>query len=283
MKNAYPPFGGDPSAPSVIAFNELNFTASETNLDVVFATGKDDYRKVYQYQEIYGYNYLVNNYTWFDGNQTKWEWRSPWAEKDYFYGTSAKIFAPYQFEANNMSLLITQVQRYGSNSFYDDTVKTERYGIDLYKSFLNKYIGEVAPHNDKYYQTIPNVFNVSSIYGLPLYVTKNHFMNCTDWLEKVDIFNEDKSIQYKSISQWDDTFILVEVPLPLFSPTLASASSPSSISRITTSTSLTNFTPTLSTPSSPSSPSLGAATSQKASSTNSTTHLLWLSMPRVQW
>jgi hypothetical protein len=28
VKNAYPPFGGDPSAPSVIAFNELNFTAS---------------------------------------------------------------------------------------------------------------------------------------------------------------------------------------------------------------------------------------------------------------
>ena len=34
---------------------------------------------------------------------------------------------------------------------------------------------------------MPNVFNVSSIYGIPLYVTKNHFMNCTEWLEKVDI------------------------------------------------------------------------------------------------
>lgn len=52
----------------------------------------------------------------------------------------------------------------------------------------------------KYYQTMPNVFNVSSIYGLPLYITKNHFMNCTNWLELVDIYNEDYSILYKEIS-----------------------------------------------------------------------------------
>lgn len=26
VKNAYPPFGGDPSAPSIIAFNDLNLT-----------------------------------------------------------------------------------------------------------------------------------------------------------------------------------------------------------------------------------------------------------------
>lgn len=76
---------------------------------------------------------------------------------------------------------------------------------------MSPYIGEVAPHNDKYYQTLENVFNVSSIYGLPLYITKNHFMNCTQWLEKVDIYGEGMSTPYKEISHWDDTFILVEV------------------------------------------------------------------------
>jgi len=48
VKNAYPPFGGDPSAPSIIALNELNFTKEEASMSIVFKTGKDDYRNVYQ-------------------------------------------------------------------------------------------------------------------------------------------------------------------------------------------------------------------------------------------
>lgn len=97
IKNQYAPFGGDPSAPSVIAFNDLNFTKEEATQTIVFKTGKADYRDVYQNYEINGYRYLVNNYVRFDGNKTVSEWKSPWAEKDYFYGTTAKIFAPNQF------------------------------------------------------------------------------------------------------------------------------------------------------------------------------------------
>jgi hypothetical protein len=117
VKNAYPPFGGDPSAPSVINFNDLNITEAEADQTIVFKTGKGDYRDVYQNYEINGYKYLVNKYASFNGNKTVEEWKSPWAKKDYFYGTTAKIFAPNQFEANNLSLLIPQVQRYGSNYF----------------------------------------------------------------------------------------------------------------------------------------------------------------------
>jgi hypothetical protein len=97
IKNTYPPFGGDPSAPSVIALNDLNLTNEESTQTIVFKTGKDDFRNVYQNYEINGYRYLVNNYTWFTGNETKFGWKSPWAEEDYFYGTTAKIFAPNQF------------------------------------------------------------------------------------------------------------------------------------------------------------------------------------------
>lgn len=75
--------------------------------------------------------------------------------------------------------------------------------MELYKGYLNSRIGELSKANDKYYQTIPNVFNSTSIYGLPLYITKNHFMNATEWLDKVDIYNEDHSILYKKISNWD--------------------------------------------------------------------------------
>jgi hypothetical protein len=97
IKNEYPPFGGDPSAPSVIALNDLNLTESEASTTIVFKTGKDNFRDVYQNYEINGYRYSVNNYSWFDGNTTRWAWMSPWTENDYFYGTTAKIFAPNQF------------------------------------------------------------------------------------------------------------------------------------------------------------------------------------------
>ena len=70
-----------------------------------------------------------------------WEWRSPWAEDDYFYGTTAKIFAPDQFEANNLSLLIPQVQRYESNFCDNETEEVERDGMTLYKGLLNARIG----------------------------------------------------------------------------------------------------------------------------------------------
>ena len=57
-------------------------------------------------------------------------------------------------------------------------------------SFLNGRLGILSPDNvRKYYQTLESVFNVTSIYGFPLYLTKNHFMNCTEWLDKVDIYN----------------------------------------------------------------------------------------------
>ena len=40
IKETYPPFGGDPSAPSVIALNDLNLTQAESNQIFVFETGK---------------------------------------------------------------------------------------------------------------------------------------------------------------------------------------------------------------------------------------------------
>jgi hypothetical protein len=78
VRTAYPPFGGDPSAPSQIAFNDLNLTKEEASDIFIFHTGKDDFRNVYQNYEINGHKYLVNNYSKFDGNRTSWEWKTPW-------------------------------------------------------------------------------------------------------------------------------------------------------------------------------------------------------------
>lgn len=113
----------------------------------------------------------------------------------------------------------------------------------------------VAPQNDKYYQTLPNVFNVSSIYGLPLYITKNHFMNATEWLDKVVIYNEDHSIHYQQVSKWDETFILVEVHHILCSHTQEFPSKAAYISRTIITTTKTHSTNTPKMSSFPSSPS----------------------------
>ena len=99
---------------------------------------------------------------------------------------------------------------------------------------LTSAIGEVSQENAKYYQTIPNVFNVSSIYGMPLYVTKNHFLNATEWLQRVDIYNEDKSIHFTEVSEYDDSFVIVEVPLHLYSRIRAPPSRAASSCKIIT-------------------------------------------------
>lgn len=49
VKHTYPPFGGDPSAPSVIALNDLNLTRDSEELQtIVFKTGKGNFADVYQ-------------------------------------------------------------------------------------------------------------------------------------------------------------------------------------------------------------------------------------------
>jgi len=67
-----------------------------------------------QYSKINGLTYLTNNYTRFDGNKTYSVLESPWAEKDYFYGTTGKSFAPDQPNTKNASILVPNIQRYGS-------------------------------------------------------------------------------------------------------------------------------------------------------------------------
>ena len=88
---------------------------------------------------------------------------------------------------------------------------------------------------------------MSSIYGLPLYVTKNHFMNCTEWLEKVDIYSEDMEIKYEEVSHWDDTFVIIEVHVFIYSLTRELLSKVVSTCRIITTISRTNSIPILST------------------------------------
>ncbi len=85
-------------------------------------------------------------------------------------------------------------------------------------------------------------------------------MNATEWLDRVDIFNEDKSIHYRDISEWDDTFLIVEVFVLLFSHILEFPSKAAFTSKTTTTTPLTRYMTTPLTLSFPSSPSQEVAT-----------------------
>ena len=116
VKDQYPPYGGDPSTPSLILFNDPNVTKEEVTMELQVFTGKDDYKNVGQYYKINELTYLTNNYSHFNGNQTYWQLQSPWEGLDYFYGTNGKIFAPNQEESNNISIYVPNLQRYGSAS-----------------------------------------------------------------------------------------------------------------------------------------------------------------------
>lgn len=107
-------------------------------------------------------------------------------------------------------------------------------------------------------------------------------MNATEWLDRVDIFNEDKSIHYRDISEWDDTFLIVEVFLLLFSHILEFPSRAAFTYKTTTTTPLTHYMITPLTLSFPSSPSQGVATLPNLNSISFMTPSFWLSKSKKQ-
>jgi hypothetical protein len=71
-KNKYPPFGGDPSISSYIAFNDVNVSREDAVTTIEWYTGKDNVANVGQYYKINGLTYMATNYTVFNGNDTYW-------------------------------------------------------------------------------------------------------------------------------------------------------------------------------------------------------------------
>lgn len=79
---------------------------------------------------INGYEYLTINQSSFNGNKTRYDFVSPWIGHDYFYGTNGKFFSVDQFNNPNISIYVSNVQRYGSG----DSRKSydySRFGFDL--------------------------------------------------------------------------------------------------------------------------------------------------------
>lgn len=69
-----------------------------------------------------------------------------------------------------------------------------------------------SEENKKYYQTFYAIFNETSVLGLPLFLTKHHFMNCTsNWTDIIEMYNENMDIKYENTSHWDDSYVIYEV------------------------------------------------------------------------
>ncbi len=112
--------------------------------------------------------------------------KSPWARDIPFRGTNGKQFAPAQFQNPDEWLYISNIQRFGKIR-EEDMLSEERYGFEVKRGFLPHGIYHANPD---YYQKYDGVWNMTSIRGLPLMLTKNHFMNCTDpWKDQVEIWD----------------------------------------------------------------------------------------------
>lgn len=81
-----------------------------------------------------------------------------------------------------MSIYISSLYRYG-NALYNDTIN--RFDFEIVRAKIPPSIfesQEERPENEKYYQTYHGFVNASSTAGAPLFISKNHFLDCpSNW------------------------------------------------------------------------------------------------------
>lgn len=141
--------------------------------------------------------------------------KSPWTVEDHFVGTDAFQSAPglkpdSNPATNNISIYISTLYRYGQ-ALYNETIT--KYDMDVYvarvdpKLYLSQYDNS---ENAKYYMHYGGFLNISSINGAPLFVSKNHFLDCPkNWSQLIDMYDEKQTFIYEA-SIWDDTLIQIE-------------------------------------------------------------------------
>jgi hypothetical protein len=196
--------------------------------EIQWYTGKKNISNVGQYSLVNGLNYLTTNYSKFNGNESYWVLESPWAEKDYFYGTNGKKFKPDQYGTRNVSIYVPNLQRYGTSEV-TDTESYTRYGyqgeLNLLpeKMYLSMYDN---PDNAKYYQTYYGFFNETSVIGAPFFMSKHYLVNSTEnWTTLVDFYTEKEELIKATDSHWQSSYVISEVPVAICSLTLGCLSS----------------------------------------------------------
>lgn len=128
-------------------------------------------------------------------------------------GTDAFQAAPGvkpQKEGNNISVYISSLYRYGQ-AFYNETVT--KFDMDVYIARIDPSLFQNQwenPVNAKYYATYSGFLNITSVAGAPLFISKNHFLDCPkNWSQFIDVYDEQQTFIYEA-SIYDDTYLQLE-------------------------------------------------------------------------
>lgn len=113
--------GGDPSINPVIMLNEPNITADQAYLfpQSVF-TGYTDLSLTRQYNSINGLPYISYNKSWFDGQEIKSEFVSPYKEEVRVKGSDAIQNPPGLDSSSSIYCLINNIYRTAQLDFKDE-------------------------------------------------------------------------------------------------------------------------------------------------------------------
>ncbi len=145
-------------------------------------TGKSDPAITRYYKTINGLEYINYNLSSWDGDNIIKDVKSPWAEHDHFIGTDASQSPPGlvpTYDGNNISIYISSLFRWGQ-AHYNHTIT--KFDMDVYVSVTDRNLFQSMydnPDNTKYYMEYSGFLNLSSVKGAPLFISKNHFLDCS--------------------------------------------------------------------------------------------------------
>jgi hypothetical protein len=93
-------------------------------------TGRSDITRIRRYISLWDKEYTTYNKTWFDGNESHWEFLNPYAQRVAISGTDGGQTAPFQKPRETIEIYINSLFKGGTGK----QVGSEKYlGFDTYR------------------------------------------------------------------------------------------------------------------------------------------------------
>lgn len=207
--------GGDPSTQPDINLAGQNSSVEDAMkyYQQAVYTGAGDPAKVKTFAELQYLPYINFNNTYFDGLEVKQEFTTPWAENIPLAGSDSSLNPQGLTENSSICVYVNDLYFAGNSTWSGDVLelhglKTWKYGINN-KTISNKTNN---PENAKYYFDRYNgAINISATKRLPLFMTKQYFLDA-DWslVSAVELYNDTNMTQRIWPSRDKDLAIYVE-------------------------------------------------------------------------
>lgn len=153
-------------------------------------TGYSDPLITRQYLSNMGKDYVTYTRIWYNGYEVLSEQANPFRSELKLSGTDAMQNLPMSTPEDNQYIYIDTLYRIAQMNY---TNSEEKFGFDLlrYQLSNNTMASEKDfPPNHDYYQSFKGLMNLSFL-GLPLFASKNHFLDTDEkWLERVEMYDE---------------------------------------------------------------------------------------------